>query len=110
MDEYMVPSRAALIEPELKFLLLLDNAPAHLQGWLVTTTRQCCTAQSSFHLRVPQICPSLGFFVERAEDTACSVSNSCHPAELRALLTRVWQPLDVREQATVLRCRQGGFF
>ena len=34
MDENMVPNRAALIEPELKFLLLLDNAPAHLQAGL----------------------------------------------------------------------------
>ena len=48
-----------------------------LAGWLLNTTKQCCTAQSSFNRLVPQIFLPDFFVVERARDTARAASNSC---------------------------------
>ena len=72
MDEYIVPNCAALMEPET-----WTTRHRTLAGWLVTTTRQCCTAQSSFNPRVLQISPLDNIFVERPQGTARSAASTC---------------------------------
>ena len=73
----------------------------------MTTTGQCCTAQSSFTVFTRSL--SLGLFVERAQDTSRSASNSCQSR--RNACTFAWavdrQPLDVQEvDKTCLRCQR----
>ena len=52
-----------------------------LAGWLMITTRQCCTAVE-FQPQFPRSL-SLGlFFLERAQDTDRSASNSCRSRRL----------------------------
>ena len=56
-----------------------------LPGWLVSTPRHCCTAQTSFNHRVPQIClPWTSFCLFQHPALA-------NPTELRALMTRVYR-------------------
>ena len=91
MDEYIVPNCTALMELGRKFLLILDNAPSHASaGLLVSTTAQCCTAQSSFnHLFSRPV--SLHFFLwNELKVQPVQHPAPANPAELRALLTRVY--------------------
>ena len=57
MDEYIASNCASLMEPgrELFFFCSWTTRRRTLAGWLVISTGQCCTAQSSFNHRVPQL-------------------------------------------------------
>ena len=122
MDEYIAPNCAALMELGREFYCSWTLRRRTLAGSLVNTSRQCCTAQSSFNRFALQISLPLTH-VERAQDTARSVSSSCKYRRIAGTFDpRVSQnvdrqPLDVQEhghglgpQAKRLRCRQRRFF
>ena len=90
-----------------------------LAGWLLITTRQCCTAQSSFNGRVPHICLFLFLkllLLERAQNSTRSASNSDQSTVDPRITER--GPADVEcsskfqclgPHAKGLRCRQRRF-
>ena len=91
MDECIVPSCTALMEPGRKFLLILDNAPSH-------ASRLGCEHYSTvLHGTVefqPPCSPDLSlldFFLWNELKVQLDQHPApVNPAELRALLTRVY--------------------
>ena len=102
----------------LSFYCSWTTSRRTLVGWLVNTTRQCCTAQWRVNHRVLQI--------SLLQTSFCGTSSShralANPAELRALFTRVYHRTWTGSrwivekngqctgpQAKGLRCRQRRF-
>ena len=91
MDEYIVPNCTALMEPGRKFLRILDNAPSHT-SWLA-----CEHYSTVLHGTVefqppcsPDLSPFDFFLWNELKVQLVQHPAPANPAELRALLTRVY--------------------
>ena len=81
MDENLTPNCNALMELEHKFFLLIDNAPSHACRLVCEhykTVVQCRVSTAVF----PRSFSLALVSVERAGDTARSVSNSCQSSRI----------------------------
>ena len=87
MDEYIAPNCTALMEPGREFLLLLDNAPSYASRLACEHYKTVLHGTVEFQPPCsPDLSPS-DFFLWKELKTQLAPAN---PAELRALLTRVY--------------------
>ena len=69
----------------------LEWCTSMLQGWLVSTTTQCSTVQSSFNHRVPQIClPQTSFCRTNSKYSSLSIQLLPIPRNCGLFVTRVY--------------------
>ena len=91
MDEYHVPNCAALMEPGRKFLLILDNAPSHASRLACEHYKTLVQGTVEFQPPCSPDLSPLDYFLRNELKVQLDEHPApANPAELRALLTRVY--------------------
>ena len=97
MGEYVLPSCKAIMEPGRMLLLLLDNVPSHACRLACENYKTVLHGTVEFQPSCSSDLSPLDFFVERAQDTARSSSNSCQSRRIEGTFDpRVSQNVDSR--------------